>query len=79
MLAPGYYTMIVASICNFQPALSCSNALLSFIQDTPEHNLKTAFEVAERDLDIPQMLDVEGMMSCKIALHILGLSLRSAE
>lgn len=31
-----------------------------FLQDDPIGNLNTAFEVAEKYLDIPKMLDAEG-------------------
>ena len=30
-------------------------------QDNPMHNLDLAFEVAEKHLDIPKMLDAEGL------------------
>ena len=33
---------------------------LLFVQDNPVHNLNLAFEVAEKHLDIPKMLDAEG-------------------
>jgi len=33
---------------------------LFFVQDDPLTNLQTAFEVAEKHLDIPQMLDAQG-------------------
>ncbi|EDQ88477.1 uncharacterized protein MONBRDRAFT_32785 [Monosiga brevicollis MX1] len=33
-------------------------------KDNPRENFELAFEVAERDLDIPKMLDVEDMLTC---------------
>lgn len=36
---------------------------LSFSQDDPVTNLNNAFEVAEKYLDIPKMLDAEGKLS----------------
>lgn len=33
-------------------------------KDQPAENLRTAFEVAEKELDIPQMLDVDDMITC---------------
>lgn len=33
---------------------------MTFLQDDPIGNLNTAFEVAEKFLDIPKMLDAEG-------------------
>lgn len=38
--------------------------IVSLVQDDPMTNLNTAFDVAEKYLDIPKMLDAEG----KIAL-----------
>lgn len=34
----------------------------TFYQDNPMENLNTAFDVAEKHLDIPRMLDAEGMV-----------------
>ena len=34
------------------------------MQDNPLHNLDLAFEVAEKHLDIPKMLDAEGVDGC---------------
>ncbi len=31
-----------------------------FLQDNPIENLNTAFDIAEKYLDIPRMLDAEG-------------------
>lgn len=40
---------------------------LSFFlsQDDPLTNLNTAFDVAEKYLDIPKMLDAEGKVECR--------------
>lgn len=44
--------------------LKCTNAPIKrvclFSQDDPMTNLNTAFDVAEKYLDIPKMLDAEG-------------------
>ena len=40
--------------------LVLSRLIATFAQSNPLENLKTAFEVAEKELDIPQMLDPEG-------------------
>jgi len=32
------------------------------------NNLNLAFEVAERDLDIPKMLDAEGKFKCRVCV-----------
>lgn len=37
----------------------CSNLEIT-IQDNPLENLNTAFDIAEKHLDIPRMLDPEG-------------------
>lgn len=43
-----------------------ANALAFFLsQDDPLTNLNTAFDVAEKYLDIPKMLDAEGKVECR--------------
>ena len=43
-------------------AVSRLSELFLCFQDNPVHNLNLAFEVAEKHLDIPKMLDAEGLL-----------------
>ena len=40
-----------------------SQFLFTFIQDNPLENLNLAFDIAEKYLDIPRMLDPEGNLN----------------
>lgn len=44
--------------------------LFKLFQDDPYTNLNTAFDVAEQYLDIPKMLDPEGLFQ-KVFIHLV--------
>ena len=46
----------------------------NFFQENPRENLNLAFDIAERYLDIPRMLDAEGMKEtiCYLDLKLFG-------
>ena len=46
----------------------------SLLQDDPIGNLNTAFEVAEKFLDIPKMLDAEGTVYMRTNVFICALT-----
>jgi len=48
----------------FVESLNCMS--IFFLQDNPRENLNLAFDIAERYLDIPKMLDAEGMIVFQI-------------
>lgn len=45
--------------------LVCIYLKFSDLQENPLENLNTAFDVAEKHLDIPRMLDPEGQYYCQ--------------
>ena len=48
---------------------------VSFVaQDDPLKNLNLAFDVAEKYLDIPRMLDPEGIIAVPVGLAAIGLA-----
>lgn len=57
-----------AHVC-MQPTMFCAacefhqHQCLSYWQETPLENLNYAFDVAEKHLDIPKMLDAEGQLA----------------
>lgn len=50
--------------------------VMCFIQDNPMENLNTAFDVAEKHLDIPRMLDAEGTFLTLAVFSHLGAAVR---
>lgn len=58
------------------PVCLSSDAVLVCVQDDPVTNLNNAFEVAEKYLDIPKMLDAEGRPDnrCEAVCVVISVS-----
>ena len=52
---------ICADECVFFPSLMVLSYFLVLLQGNDLYNLNLAFDVADKHLDIPKMLDAEGM------------------
>lgn len=52
--------MFLCQCSSYVPASPALHIDHVFLQDDPIGNLNTAFDVAEKFLDIPKMLDAEG-------------------
>lgn len=55
----------LAMVHRFNPETSAVD-LSKHAKDTPEHNLQVAFELAEKELGIPKLLDLKEVMEGRV-------------